>query len=408
MATTSNRDNIVSFNPRKQHNFEQAAVLVDLYPERFRHVTSIYFAPSLVRFLSRISPRYAHQIGKRSHPRLPRKYVRTLPLAEIKRFLRERKYGPSHLPDFMNLNEYWQKQVLRRFAPPGICISYDGISHLLFRKWKNKSKLILDLSIGIPQYRVKIQYGDQFHPGLLDEVDEVRKKLFAWYKEEVELADIILCGSEFVKKTVVFFYPEFERKCKVLPYGTDLEKFSYPERRFEQKEDLKFAFVGRLSLRKGADDMLDAWKDFVVDHPRAELHFFGIPDSEIDLNRLPANTILHGWVSTPELIASLKTMDVFVFPTTFEGSSIAVFQAMALKLPVITTLNSGTVLTHGESCEITEVKDKAGLVNAMDKLFCDPEYRRKLAENAYVLSKQYTWNDYKMRLGEILDEISAY
>ncbi len=51
-------------------------------------------------------------------------------------------------------------------------------------------------------------------------------------------------------------------------------------------------------------------------------------------------------------------MDVFVFPTTFEGSSIAVFQAMALKLPVITTLNSGTVLTHGESCEIVEVGDQ--------------------------------------------------
>jgi glycosyltransferase involved in cell wall biosynthesis len=400
-------NSIVSFHPRKQHNFEQAAVLADLYPERFKHVTSIYFAPSLVRLLGRISPWYAHQTGKRSYPKLPRKYVRTLPSAEIRRYLQERKHGPSHLSDFMDLNEYWQEQVSRRFDPPGICISYDGISHLLFRKWKNKSKLVLDLAIGIPQYRVKIQYGDGFHPGRLDEVDEVRKKLFSWYKEEVELADIILCGSEFVKQTVVFFYPEFESKCKVLPYGTDLEKFSYPERRFEQKEDLKFAFVGRLSLRKGADDMLDAWKDFVVDHPRTELHFFGIPDAEIDLNQLPTNTILHGWISTPELIASLKTIDVFVFPTTFEGSSIAVFQAMALKLPVITTLNSGTVLTHGESCEITEVGDKAGLVHAMDRLFRDAGYRQKLAENAYALSKRYTWDDYKMRLRKILDEIGS-
>src|ERR1035438_8595338 len=98
---------------------------------------------------------------------------------------------------------------------------------------------------------------------MLDDVDKIQNKLFAWYKEEVELADIILCGSEFVKKTVVYFFPEFENKCKLLPYGTDLKEFSYPERKFEQREDLKFAFVGRLSWRKGADLMLAAWKDFV-------------------------------------------------------------------------------------------------------------------------------------------------
>jgi glycosyltransferase involved in cell wall biosynthesis len=397
---------LISFHPRKQHNFEQAAVLAELFPKRFKHVTSVYFGPSLVKLLRRIAPRYSNQVGKRSYYKLPKKYVFTLPSTEIKRWLLERKHGPAHLSDYMDLNEYWQKVVLSHFDSPQVCISYDGISRLLFREWKTKAVLVLDLAIGLPQYRVKIQHGERFHIGMLDEVDEVRMKLFAWYKEEVELADIILCGSEFVKKTVVYFFPEFENKCKILPYGTDLEAFSYPERKFEQREELKFAYVGRLSWRKGAHQMLDAWKDFVIDHPQAELHFFGTPDKEISLDPLPEKVFLHGWIKTPELIAYLKTMDVFVFPTTFEGSSIAVFQAMALKLPVITTVNSGTVLTHGESCEIVEAGDKAGLVGAMDKLFKSPGYRQQLAEKAYALSKNYSWNDYKIRLGKILDEIN--
>ncbi|HEV3223261.1 MAG TPA: glycosyltransferase family 4 protein [Puia sp.] len=406
MTAISDRDRILSFHPRKQHNFEQAACLSELYPARFAHVTSIYFGPSLVKLVGKISPYYAGKIGKRSYFKLLKKYVYTLPYTEIKRWLLERKHGPAHLPDYMDLNEYWQKSVLSRFEPPKVCISYDGISHHLFREWKNKSILVLDLAIGLPQYRIKIQHGDQFHNGMLDEVDKIQKKLFAWYKEEVELADIILCGSQFVKKTVVYFFPEFENKCKLLPYGTDLKEFSYPEREFEQKKDVKFAFVGRLSWRKGADLMLDAWRDFVVDHPLAELHFFGTPDSEITLGQLPENVFIHGWIKKADLIASLKTMDVFVFPTTFEGSSIAVFQAMAMKLPVITTLNSGTVLKHGESCEIVEAGDRAGLVNAMDKLLHNPEYRQKLAENGYALSKNYSWDDYKQRLGKILDEIN--
>ncbi len=311
----------------------------------------------------------------------------------------------ANLSDYMDLNEFWQKNVLRRFDPPQICISYDSISHHLFREWKNKSVLILDLAIGLPQYRVKIQYGDSFHPGMLEEVDETRKKLFGWYKEEVELADLILCGSEFVKSTVLFFYPGFESKCKVLPYGTDLDGFSYPEREFKDEKDLKFAFVGRLSLRKGAHLMMESWKSFVIDHPQAELHFFGTPDKEVSVEHLPANVFWHGWINKSDLIASLKSMDIFVFPTTFEGSSIAVFQAMALKLPVITTLNSGTVLEHGKSCEIVKTGDIDGLTQAMDKLYRDAGYRQKLAENAFQLSKGYSWEHYKAHLSQILAEI---
>ncbi|MDP4251705.1 MAG: glycosyltransferase family 4 protein [Bacteroidota bacterium] len=407
MKVKFNSDRIVSFHPRRQHNFEQAACLTELYPGKFKHVTSIYFPPFLVRILSKIVPRYASQIGKRSYHKLGKKYVITLPSTEFKKFFAGRKHE-LHPSDFLNLNENWQKTILQRFEPPGVCISYDGISHLLFRKWKTRSKLILDLAIGLPQYRIKIMQGDQFHIGMLDDMSEYHRKLFACYKEEVELADIILCGSEFVKKTVVYFFPEFGNKCWILPYGTELNEFDYPERRFQQKEDLKFVFVGRLSWRKGTDFLLDAWKDFTVVHPRAELHLFGAADKEIILDPLPDNVFIHGRLKTPELIVFLKEMDVFVFPTTFEGSSIAVFQAMASKLPVITTLNSGTILQHGQSCEIIEAGDRAGLLNAMEKLFYDLGYRQKLAESAHALSKHYTWEDYKLRLTRILQEAAIY
>jgi len=397
---------VKSFHPRKQHNFEQAAALAELYNGRFKHITSVYFGPALIRWLKRISPRFASQLGKRSYSKLPMKYVQTLPLTEIKLWLLQRKRGSAHLADYMDLNEYWQKNVLKHCGAPGICISYDSISRHLFREWKSKAILVLDLAIGLPQYRVKIQYGDTFHMGMLDEVDEIRKRLFSWYKEEIELADIILCGSEFVKKTVLFFFPDFENKCKVLPYGTDLEGFSYPERKFDQRKNLKFAFVGRLSLRKGAHLMIDAWKNFMVDNPESELHFFGTPDKEVSVEQLPERVFWHGWIKKADLIGKLKAMDVFVFPTTFEGSSIAVFQAMALKLPVITTVNSGTVLEHGKSCEIVEAGDNIGLVNAMNKLVRDADYRKKLAENAYIISKNYSWDDYKMRLAKILNEVA--
>jgi glycosyltransferase involved in cell wall biosynthesis len=153
--------------------------------------------------------------------------------------------------------------------------------------------------------------------------------------------------------------------------------------------------------------MVEAWRQFVKDHPLCELHFFGVKDAEISLDDLPANTFMHGWVSRPELINRLKEMDVFVFPTTFEGSSTAVFQAMALKLPVITTHNSGTVLKNGESCEIVEVSDQLGLVAAMGKLYRDKDYRAKIATRAYELSKGYSWDAYKTGLARIMEELDS-
>jgi glycosyltransferase involved in cell wall biosynthesis len=185
----------------------------------------------------------------------------------------------------------------------------------------------------------------------------------------------------------------------------DLEQFNFPEREFKEKKDLKYVFVGRLSWRKGADTLVEAWRQFVKDHPQCELYFFGIKDDEISLDNLPPNTFLQGWLSRNDLIGRLREMDVFVFPTTFEGSSTAVFQAMAMKLPVITTLNSGTVLKHGESCEIVKAGDTHDLVLAMNRISDDIAYRVTIAENAYLLSKKYTWHDYKTRLATILTDM---
>ncbi|MFI5156582.1 MAG: hypothetical protein ACHQEM_10365, partial [Chitinophagales bacterium] len=243
---------VLSLHPRKQHNFEQAAALAELFPDQFRHVTSMYIDPGFVTKMKKWFPSLANQLAKRSYFKLPKKYVTALPAVEWKKIWREKRNKGIHLKDYLELNEYWQKKVLKRFDPPEICISFDSISNLIFKEWKNQTKLILDLAIGLPQYRLKIRYGETFNMGQLEEAGEEQKYLYKRYQCEIELADLILCGSEFVKDTVVYFFPDFEKKCKVLPYGVDLEKFNFSERIFKEKKDLRYAFVGRLSWRKGA------------------------------------------------------------------------------------------------------------------------------------------------------------
>ena len=53
----------------------------------------MYFWPSLVKLL-RITPRYANLLAKRSYYRLPKKYVHTLPSAEIRKYLIAENMNP--------------------------------------------------------------------------------------------------------------------------------------------------------------------------------------------------------------------------------------------------------------------------------------------------------------------------
>lgn len=399
--STRQKYKILSCHPRRQHNFEQAVSLVDIFPGQFRHLTSLYFSQKLVERVRKISGRLGGILSKRSYLKLPAKYVDSLPGTEIKKLsldLRHKKYN------YFLLNEVFQRDVLRKYAAPGICISPDTGSYLIFREWKNKSFLILDLTIGVPQYRLKIQYGDRFDPQMLQPEDAYYQALFQHYSDEIALADMILCGSEFVKQTVAWLDPSAASKCRVVPYGVEIEQFRYEGRSFEDKDVLKFAYVGTICHRKGADILIEAWKNFVALHPASELHLFGKMDGHIQFPEIPPNVHFHGWMARPELIGQLKQMDIFVFPTTFEGSATAIYQAMALQLPVITTPNSGTVLQHGSSCEMIEVGNKSSLLSAMEKFSADAGYRKKLALAAYALSHQYSWTNYKERLERVFEE----
>lgn len=335
---------VISFNPRRTHNFEQASVLAKIFGKKFLHVTSIYFNPATIALVNKIAPGYSPLLSRRSYPHLPSSFVKQLPVVELKKKIRELR---GKKVDFLQLSSIFQREIVNNIAPPEICISFDTSSHIIFRQWKGKAKLILDLGIGMPQYRVKLRDGDRYNEYTLSNERPEMRELFRIYNQEVVLADVILCGSEFVKQTVKFVDPALEEKCRVLPYGVDVAEFGFPDRKFEANSRLKFVYVGIVGWRKGADILLKAWEQYVTQFPESELHFWGNVDSEIDITVPYKNTFFHGNVHKDILIEHLKKMDVFVLPTTFEGSSLAIYQAMAMKLPVITTFNSGTVLKPG-------------------------------------------------------------
>lgn len=222
----------------------------------------------------------------------------------------------------------------------------------------------------------------------------------AWFL--LPRADCIRAVSERIKKSLEkpsnnlqivrwFLGGSLHAQIAVLPIWTDVSKF------FEAKTNLavearfknygfKIVSVGRLvDKEKNFSVLIDAMRDFVKICPKAILVIVGDgPDRENYESRIKNQglencVILEKW--REDLLSFLKSFDLFVLPSNYEGWGRAVIEAMASDLPVLMTDVglAGEVVKNGENSVVVPVGDREALINAMEELYIDTEKRRRIA-----------------------------
>ncbi|HEY1109046.1 MAG TPA: glycosyltransferase family 4 protein, partial [Opitutaceae bacterium] len=291
------------------------------------------------------------------------------------------------------------RRIVRDFAPPKVLLAIDTGAESLFRAWQGKVRRVLDLTIAVPQYRAHIfsaaeadprNAGVSFHhPGGWE---------LTRYAAEVQLADLILCPSDFVMDSCRFVGVP-ESRLRLLPYGFDPGVFAPPDTPPAATEPLCIVFVGTFCTRKGSHLLLPAFASVRAAHPEAELHVFG--DVQDAPAATPPGVVFHGRIPQPELALQLRRMHLMAFPTLFEGSAYAVYQALASGVPVITTRNCGSIVD--DSCGVLlREPDAAGLRESLLRLAGDRAALHRLALAAPARVRDYTWMNYGSRLQEIL------
>lgn len=90
----------------------------------------------------------------------------------------------------------------------------------------------------------------------------------------------------------------------------------------------------------------------------------------------------------PDLLASA---DVFALPSLFEGSPLAVLEAMAARRPLVSSAIGGTneVVVDGESGLLVPPGDATALAAALRRLLADPGLRERLGAAARVRVEQH-------------------
>jgi glycosyltransferase involved in cell wall biosynthesis len=158
---------------------------------------------------------------------------------------------------------------------------------------------------------------------------------------------------------------------------------------------LVFGTIGRLSAQKGHAFLLDAARNVLATHASARLLVVGDGDLMAPLREqahafgIADRTVFAGHrTDVPDLLGAL---DVFCISSLYEGTPLALFEAMAAGKAIVSTAVDGCreVLTDGETGLLVPPADKAALAMALSRLLGDAKLRVSLAIRAREASRLY-------------------
>lgn len=158
-------------------------------------------------------------------------------------------------------------------------------------------------------------------------------------------------------------------KLRVIPNGVDLDRF--PPRSLPQGPPRVVLGVGRLVPQKGFDLLARAVRQV----PGLRLELVG--EGPMAAALAAEGAVLRGWES--DVAPRLRSADVVVIPSRWEGFGLVAVEAMASGVPVIATSIPGLDEVVGDAALRVPAQDVGALADALRRLVDEPDLRVRLA-----------------------------
>ncbi|MBR9700488.1 glycosyltransferase family 4 protein [Candidatus Woesearchaeota archaeon] len=198
---------------------------------------------------------------------------------------------------------------------------------------------------------------------------------------------------------------------RVAHLGVDTTKFKQGnKRKIREKLDLpKDAFIvgfhGRIAHEKNILTLVRGFKRMDVKNKQLLIIGDGVKELKDRLRRIRGVTIT-GSTDKPE--EYLQALDVYVMPSFTETTSLAVLEAMATGLPVVSS-RVGFIkyyIIDGENGMFFDNKSGFDLMRKIEELSKDHVLRAKLGLNARkTIEKSFRWEMTAENVKDVLDEI---
>lgn len=225
----------------------------------------------------------------------------------------------------------------------------------------------------------------------------------------LEIADCLLVLSvswkkffeSVTKKTLIRVVPN----PVVLPNNEDLV-------RREHSPLLRLLFLGVLDQQKGLYDLLQVLADHKEKFEgRILLNVGGNGDvatfeNTVKKMRLEQLVVFHGWVSGNKKKELLLNSDIFVLPSYAEGLPMAILEAMAYGLVIVsTTVGAIPEVVSLDSGYLIAPGDQVALAEILTRLSGDPERLFEFKRCAQKVSQGYSVESVAEKLGSVYQEL---
>jgi starch synthase len=213
--------------------------------------------------------------------------------------------------------------------------------------------------------------------------------------EELELSDLIVCPSNFVRGTMLEAGVP-EKKIRVIPFGCESSWLS-ENRKASRKT---FLFAGNISARKGAHRLIQVWKQLEA-YKTHRLLMVG------DMHLSP--TFLKDYKGVFEHIPRMPredlrelylSADAFVLPALAEGFALVILEALSCGTPVIASRNSGAegFLADGDTALLHDAQDNESLLRVLERALTQPDELRAIGERGRAKALAWPWRLFEEKI----------
>jgi glycosyltransferase involved in cell wall biosynthesis len=216
---------------------------------------------------------------------------------------------------------------------------------------------------------------------------------------KIYCSDHIVSNSEAGRQHIIDKGANPEQ-VNVVRNGRDIEKYANGEATSELYEELGLSAdapivgtVGRLIERKGHYDLIEAWPQVLEEFPDAQLLLVGDGPEREGLKQLAKqlgcvdSVVFAG--ERDDVPNLLDAMDIFVFPSHYEGLPGALIEAMIAGLPVIATPVDGNaeLIDHKRTGLFVDPHSGDQIAVKIKYVLKEESIKKRLSRNASNISK---------------------
>jgi glycosyltransferase involved in cell wall biosynthesis len=229
-------------------------------------------------------------------------------------------------------------------------------------------------------------------------IDERRKSFNLYFKLMMKIAikaDHLIAVSKSTKRDLINILKVPEDKISIIYEGVDHKKF-YPEKKEKKNKNFVIGYMGGLGKRKNVDYILDIAEKFKGNTKI----LFKIAGNGPELDRLInlkkernlKNVEFLGFIPEGRLNNFYNSLNLFVFPSYYEGFGLPVIEAMACGVPVMASNTSSLAEIAEDAGILIDPKKPEDAINQIKDIMKSPKLQKKLQKKGIERAKEFKWD----------------